>query len=267
MKQARTVRRKRKAKGQFQGHTESSRGGIPFKETQVQEGRTKSEKARNEFLALRKTQRAWGGIISGSCRPEVRKPRGLNSSSAPHTVRKHRHLPPSTAHTRKTALLQLSLCPSCCERGCEHHPYKQGAVRTFGRLYFQHGAVPLSKSRSIYTPEMACLESYMIFSQFFFVLNPSHISELVSLGSSVHPAVFIGSLLLPSELWFFSIPKACSFHSMFLAIKSNWYMGISRLYHVGHLVRGSRKVLIFFFNCKAERSWVFSSHFSYWGTT
>lgn len=63
--------------------------------------------------------------------------------------------------------------------------------------------------------------------------SPLHLSssELVSLGYQVYPAVFIGLLLLLSESWILDVPMAFSFHSMFLAIKSNWYMGISRLNH------------------------------------
>lgn len=122
------------------------------------------------------------------------------SSSTPHTMRKHHLLDPSTAHTKKTALQQLSLRPSFWELSCEHHPYKQGAGHTFESYTFNTGQCHCQSQRSIYTPEVACLESYEIFSQFFFILNPLCISELVSLGSSIHLAVFIGSLLLLSEL-------------------------------------------------------------------
>lgn len=46
-----TKERKTRAKGRFQGHTESYCQVILFKARQIQNSRTKSEKARNEFLA------------------------------------------------------------------------------------------------------------------------------------------------------------------------------------------------------------------------
>ena len=55
-------------KKQFQGYTESYCRVIPLKERLIQNSRTKSEKARNEFLSERKIQIAWNGIISGRCK-------------------------------------------------------------------------------------------------------------------------------------------------------------------------------------------------------
>lgn len=93
-------------------------------------------------------------------------------------------------------------------------------------------------------------------------------SELVPQGPPMHPAIVTSLLLIRSELWSLNTPVACSFHSMFLAIKSNWYVGTSRLNHMGHFVRGSRKTLISFkLKSRKVMRFSFASCFCNWDRT
>jgi hypothetical protein len=75
---------------------------------------------------------------------------------------------------------------------------------------------------------------------------PSSSWQSVLEGSQIRLAVVIGCYKNWANGRFHNIPSAYSLHSLFLAIKSNWYLGTSRFNRIGHSRRGSRKILVHF---------------------